>query len=166
MESEYSATCEASIISSLRLSPGDRDKVQAIELHIDEPAFRFREGQPMGVLVESACPCNSRPLHRYYSIANAWQDTPDGAVVIQLIVRCCFYNDEFSSEQYPGIASNHLCDRQPGDSVTTTGPYKSIFSIPRVKTSKRGLPRFAPSLDQGKIPDRTAPEQTDLQLTA
>ena len=69
--------------------------------------------------------------HRYYSIANARETSIEDEVSIQIIVRRCFYIDEISGEQYPGVASNYLCDAKPGDSITITGPYKSVFNVPR-----------------------------------
>ncbi len=135
MESEYNNTCQAVVTDRRRLSPEDTDEVCAIDLFIDEPAFRFQEGQSIGVLVESPQSPGNRPHHRHYSIASARPDVNQGAVSIQLIVRRCFYVDEFSGEQYPGIASNYLCDTRPGDRITITGPYKSVFNMPADKDS-------------------------------
>jgi ferredoxin--NADP+ reductase len=45
-------------------------------------------------------------------------------------VRRCFYIDEVSGEEYPGVASNYLCDAAEGDRITLTGPYRSPFRIP------------------------------------
>jgi ferredoxin--NADP+ reductase len=54
----------------------------------------------------------------------------DGKVDLELCVRRCFYLDEVSGEEYPGIASNFLCDAKPGDAITLTGPYGDTFKIP------------------------------------
>lgn len=135
MEPEYNNTCQAIVTDSRRLSPEDTDEVRAIDLYIDEPAFRFQEGQSIGVLVDSPQVLGSKPHHRHYSIANARLDGNQTGVAIQLIVRRCFYVDEFSGEQYPGIASNFLCDAKPGNKITITGPYKSVFNMPAEKDS-------------------------------
>ncbi|HNA82919.1 MAG TPA: oxidoreductase, partial [Thiobacillaceae bacterium] len=71
--------------------------------------------------------------HRYYTIANAKAE--DGGVELELLVRRCFYIDEVSGEQYPGVASNYLCDAGVGEKVTLTGPYRSPFKIPADPTS-------------------------------
>lgn len=131
MEFEYNNICQSQIIDSRRISPAGTDEVRAIDLRIDEPAFRYHEGQTIGVLVPGPNAFGSKPHHRYYSIANARSDQSGDVVTLQLIVRRCFYIDEISGEQYPGIASNYLCDAKPGDSVSLTGPYKNVFHIPQ-----------------------------------
>lgn len=133
MDTQYNNRCTARITDTRRISPPDMDEVRAIELRIDEPAFRFREGQTIGVLVTGPNPFGSKPHHRYYSIASARPQADGDTVELQLIVRRCFYVDEFSGEQYPGIASNFLCDARPGEPITITGPYRSIFRMPERK---------------------------------
>ena len=131
MELEYNNTCKAVITDSRRISPMNTDEVRAIDFRIDEAAFRFKEGQTIGILIPGPHAFGHKDHHRYYSISNARATTVEDEVYIQIIVRRCFYIDEISGERYPGIASNFLCDAKPGDSVTITGPYKSVFSIPR-----------------------------------
>ncbi len=133
METQYNNQCSAEVAGSRRISPPDMDEVRAIDLRIDEPAFRFQEGQTVGVLVKGTGPFGSKPHHRYYSIASARPQADGDEVELQLIVRRCFYIDEFSGERYPGIASNYLCDACPGDRITLTGPYRSVFRMPRNK---------------------------------
>ena len=50
---------------------------------------------------------------------------------LELLVKRCFAIDEVSGEQYPGIASNHLCDAQKGQKITITGPFRSPFNVPQ-----------------------------------
>ncbi|MEA3291252.1 MAG: oxidoreductase [Pseudomonadota bacterium] len=131
MEPEYSNKCQAVIVDSHRLSPLDTDEILAIDLRIDEPGFYFQEGQSIGVLVPGPHAFGNKLHHRHYSIANARSAAGEDETNIQIIVRRCFYIDDISGEQYPGIASNFLCDAQPGDTITITGPYKSAFNMPR-----------------------------------
>jgi len=135
MEPEYSSTCKSVVIDSRRLSPLNTDEVRVIDLCIDEPAFRFQEVQSIGVLVPGPHAFGNKSHHRYYSIANARSNKNQDKIDVQIIVRRCFYIDEFSGEQYPGVASNFLCDAKPGDTVTITGPYKSVFAMPTEKDS-------------------------------
>jgi ferredoxin--NADP+ reductase len=107
--------------------------VRQIILRIDEPAFYFLEGQNIGVLVPGPHEFGNKTHHRYYTIANA--RALDHGVELELLVRRCFYIDEVSGEQYPGVASNHLCDAREGDRITLTGPYRSPFRIPADPTS-------------------------------
>lgn len=126
-------TTEAIVQSSERITPESTAEVRKIILRIDEPAFYFLEGQTIGVLVAGPHPFGNKSHHRYYTIANAKGD--DSGVELELLVRRCFYVDEVSGEEYPGVASQHLCNAQPGDKVTLTGPYKSPFRIPTDKNS-------------------------------
>ncbi len=119
---------EAVIQSSRRVTPETTDEVRQILLRIDEPAFYFLEGQNIGVLVPGPHEFGNKVHHRYYTIANA--RAQDGGVELELLVRRCFYIDEVSGEQYPGVASNYLCDAREGDRITLTGPYRSPFRIP------------------------------------
>jgi ferredoxin--NADP+ reductase len=68
---------------------------------------------------------------RLYSVADVPQTTDEGHQRFTICVRRCNYIDSFSGERYPGLASNFLCDRTSGDSLTVTGPYGQAFELPR-----------------------------------
>lgn len=122
--------CKAVIIDSKRITPDNTDEVRHIVLRIGDPSFRYLEGQSIGVLIPGPHAFGNKTHHRYYSIANARRDGTDQGLELDLLVRRCFYIDEISGEQYPGVASNFLCDARPGDGITITGPYRSPFIIP------------------------------------
>lgn len=126
-------TTEAVVQSSRRITPEGTDEVRQIVLRIDESAFYFLEGQNIGVLIPGPHDFGNKYHHRYYTIADA--RALDGGVELELLVRRCFYIDEVSGEQYPGVASNYLCDAPEGSKVTLTGPYRSPFKIPADPTS-------------------------------
>lgn len=126
-------TTEAVVQSSRRITPEGTDEVRQIVLRIDESAFYFLEGQNIGVLVPGPHDFGNKYHHRYYTIADA--RALDGGVELELLVRRCYYIDEVSGEQYPGVASNYLCDAPEGSKVTLTGPYRSPFKIPADPTS-------------------------------
>ena len=134
-QSEYpqglSDTHEATVLSSTRYTPETTDEVRQIVLSLNEPSFYYLEGQTIGVLVPGPHPFGNAFHHRYYTLAHVRQ-TEQG-VALELLVRRCFYIDEVSGEEYPGIASNHLCNAQTGDKVTLTGPHTSPFWIPADK---------------------------------
>jgi ferredoxin--NADP+ reductase len=132
-EQGVSETTEAVVQASERITPESTAEVRQIMLRIDEPAIYFLEGQSIGVLAPGPHPFGNKTHHRYYTIANARGD--DSGVELELLVRRCFYIDEVSGEEYPGIASHHLCNAQVGDKITLTGPYKSPFRIPTDKNS-------------------------------
>ncbi len=124
---------EAVVQASTRITPESTAEVRQIVLRIHEPAIYFLEGQSIGVLVPGPHPFGNKNHHRYYTIANAKGD--DSGVELELLVRRCSYIDEVSGEEYPGIASNHLCNAREGDKLTLTGPYRSPFRIPADKNS-------------------------------
>lgn len=134
-EHGLSETCEATVLASNRITPANTDEVRQIVLHVDEPSFYFPEGQNIGVLVPGPHPFGNAFHHRYYTIADARKSADQAGVDLELLVRRCFYIDEVSGEEYPGIASNHLCNAQVGERITLTGPYRSPFRIPADKTS-------------------------------
>ena len=134
-ESEYINRGSAQLQTSTRITPHSTDEVRQLVLRIEEPAFHFVEGQTIGVLVPGPHPFGNSYHHRRYSIANPRHVSATAAVQIDLLVRRCFYIDEISGERFPGIASNYLCDLDPGDRITITGPYRSPFHIPMDRSS-------------------------------
>ncbi len=123
-------SCAAVVKESKRITPADTDEVRHMVLRIDDPSFRFVEGQSIGVLVPGPHPFGNKFHHRYYSIANARTPVAGDEIEIDLLVRRCFYIDEVSGESCPGIASNYLCNAQPGEKLAITGPFRSAFRIP------------------------------------
>ncbi len=99
-------------------------------LEVDRKDFTFKVGQSIGVLVPGPHEFGRREYLRLYTIAN----TPDEAL-IEICVKRCNYIDDFSGERYKGIASNYLCDLNPGDTVTLTGPHGIPFDVPEDKTA-------------------------------
>jgi ferredoxin--NADP+ reductase len=137
IEASFSASeaSEACVQTTTRITPESTDEVRQIVLRINSPAFYFLEGQNIGVLTPGPHPFGNKIHHRYYTIANAQKTTDGEGVELELLVRRCFYIDEVSGEAYPGEASNYLCNAQPGDKISLTGPHRSPFRIPADKTS-------------------------------
>jgi ferredoxin--NADP+ reductase len=127
---EIGPTTQAFVKDSRRITPDSTEEVRHITVQVLDPAFQFVEGQSIGVVVPGPHPFGN-PYHlRRYSIANARSIPLGTGVDLDLLVRRCFYVDEVSGERYPGIASNYLCDANPGDSLTISGPYVSPFKMP------------------------------------
>jgi ferredoxin--NADP+ reductase len=124
------SSCDATLTSSRRITPDSTDEVRQLILKIDEPSFRYAVGQSIGVLVPGPHEFGAEFHHRRYSIANPVDTSNKQSIELELLVRRCFYLDEISGEQYPGIASNYLCNAKVGDKIKITGPYKSPFKIP------------------------------------
>jgi ferredoxin--NADP+ reductase len=129
-EIHLESSCIATVKSTTRITPESTDEVRQLILQIDEPSFRYAAGQSIGVLVPGPHAFGEEFHHRRYSIANPVQGGNSQTIELELLVRRCFYLDEISGEQYPGIASNYLCDANVGDKIKITGPYKSPFKIP------------------------------------
>ena len=127
---ELGPTCQATVKSNERITPAGSDEVRHLVLHVGDPAFRFLEGQTVGVVVPGPHAFGNRIHLRRYSVANARQAAAEEGVDVEILVRRCFYVDDVSGERYPGVASNFLCDAAPGASITLSGPYRSPFRMP------------------------------------
>ncbi|MGB5260167.1 MAG: FAD-binding oxidoreductase [Gammaproteobacteria bacterium] len=121
---------EAVVADSHRLTPKNTVEVRSIRLTVPRPNFSYTEGQNIGVIVPGPHEYGRDTHFRLYTIANSPGTAENGDVEIELCVRRCFYIDEISGEEHPGIASNYLCDASPGDRVSITGPYGDAFRIP------------------------------------
>lgn len=127
---ELGPSTEATVLATRRVTPADVDEVREIVLQVNDPSFRFVEGQTVEVVVPGPHPFGNKYHKRRYSIASARQQESGDGVEFSLLVRRCFSIDEISGESYPGIASNYLCDARLGAKITLTGPYTTPFAIP------------------------------------
>lgn len=122
----------AKVKKTERLTPSDLDEIREITLEIKD--FNCQVNQSFGVLTEGRTNFGTHLHHRMYSIADI-PNTNKGSTTIKMLVKRCFYVDDFSGERYPGIASNYLCDRQKGDEIKITGPYEVPFTVPDDKSA-------------------------------
>ncbi len=135
-EFDISTTFNGKVLESTRITPADYpDEVRHIVLEIDRGASSFKLGQSIGLLVPGPHEFGNEDHFRLYSVASIDEDETPGTCNISLCVKRCFYIDEVNGEQYPGVASNYLCDLQPGDIITLTGPYGIAFSLPEDPTA-------------------------------
>jgi ferredoxin--NADP+ reductase len=130
-EYDVSTTFEGKVLESTRITPDDvADEVRHIVLEVDKGEFHFKLGQSVGLLIPGPHEFGNENHFRLYSIASTEKGEKPGTSTISLCVKRCFYIDDVNGERYPGVASNYLCDLQPGDTVTLTGPYGIAFSLP------------------------------------
>lgn len=129
-DQDVSKTWNAVIKTSERITADSTDEVRNILLNIQDPGFEFEVGQSVGVLIPGPHALGNYNHLRLYSIANGRRNPGTDGVDIEICVRRCFYIDEVSGEQYPGLASNLLCDAQVGSGIKLTGPYGSHFRVP------------------------------------
>ena len=131
-EYDISSPFEATVVRSERITPEGFDvEVRHIVLDVPDSRFHVVEGQSVGVLAPGSAAFGTKHQFRLYSVASARNGEDGDMSTISLCVRRCFYIDEVSGEQYPGIASNYLCDRRPGDVIEVTGPYGRQFMMPK-----------------------------------
>ncbi len=130
LEADLDTQVKAVLVGSTRLTSQETDEVRELKIMVNDPAYRAIAGQTIGIVVEGDKAFGNRPHIRRYSITNVHSQPMEESLEISILVRRCFYVDEFNGEQYPGIASNFLCDAQPGQKLNLLGPYKSIFRIP------------------------------------
>lgn len=127
-DSQYQAVVK----DTRRLTPTDADEVREILLEVQQPDFTCQVDQSFGVLLKPEQKFGNEYHHRLYSIADL-PSKSNGKTQIKMLVKRCFYVDDFSGEKFPGESSNFLCDRQVGDKITITGPFALPFSIPEEK---------------------------------
>ncbi len=126
----------ARVIRSERLTEEVADdEVRELVLEIDRDDFKPEVGQCIGVVVAGAQEFGARSHHRLYSVADAPRQGDSGKPEVTIVVRRCTYVDDYSGEEYPGVCSNYLCDRQEGDLVDITGPFGIPFDVPEDRSA-------------------------------
>ncbi len=120
----------ATVVSSQRMTPDSTDEVREIVLDIAAEDLEFKVGQSIGVMAPGDPQFGADTHMRLYSVSDRPVVGLDDSVRITLAVKRCFYVDDYSGEQYPGRASNYLCDLNAGESITVAGPYGLPFEVP------------------------------------
>ena len=122
---------EATVLGNERITSAEsEEEVREISLEVEGQEFDAEVGQNIGVLAPGNKELGQENHFRLYSIADLPETTPNGNQRLRICVRRCSYIDDFSGEQYPGIASNYLCDLRTGETLTVTGPYGQAFELP------------------------------------
>ena len=123
-EYDTKAQIDASVVANDRLTPVDAlEEVREIVLNLANPNFVAQPGQSIGVLAPGQF--GQEHHFRLYTLADLPERISDDVVSIRICVRRCNFVDEYSGEEYQGIASNFLCDLVAGDTLTITGPLPS-----------------------------------------
>ncbi|RMH63770.1 MAG: ferredoxin-NADP reductase [Calditrichaeota bacterium] len=125
---------KATVKKNTRHTPPDVDDIREIILDIESGDVAIQPGQSIGVLMKGDNDFGAHWHHRLYSIADLPKKIANGYQV-KILVKRCFYVDEFSGERFKGIASNYLCDLKAGDHLIVTGPFGLPFEVPDDKTS-------------------------------
>lgn len=129
-------TFRALVLGSSRITaPSSPEEVREIRLEVKQRTFEYQIGQSIGVIVPGPHELGHHHHFRLYSVADTLSRNRDGYPEVTLCVKRCNYIDEYSGELYRGIASNYLCDLQPGDSLTINGPFGIPFPVPEDKAA-------------------------------
>ncbi len=137
LEQEYdtSQRFTATLVSSDRITPYEADEIREIVLDVDRPGFAYDVGQSIGIFAPGDPALGGKEHFRLYSVADLPDRSEQGLPRIKICVRRCSYIDEYSGEEYRGIASNYLCDLRAGDQITISGPYGLAFAAPEDHSS-------------------------------
>jgi len=118
----------ATLVRSERITPADASEdVRHLVFRRDDLAFSCRPGQCVRVLAPGQYGNQYHP--RLYLVADNDVER-DGGIEFALCVKRHSYIDDFNGERYQGIASNYLCDLQPGAVVQFAGPFGYPFELP------------------------------------
>lgn len=124
------ARSTATVVASERITAADAVEVRELVLAAERTDVPYRVGQSIGVYAPGAAAFGGRDHFRLYSIADLPSTAPDGRPRLTICVRRCRYVDPYSGEEFPGVASNYLCDRRAGDTLTIGGPFGMPFDVP------------------------------------
>jgi ferredoxin--NADP+ reductase len=124
-------TFTGTVKETTRITPESYDEeVRNIVLELDKRDFNCDIGQSVGLLVPGPHEFGNPYHFRLYSVADIAHGENGSNPTIDLCVKRCFYIDEVSGEQRPGVASNFLCGLREGETVSLTGPYGAVFRVP------------------------------------
>ena len=132
---DVTTSFEAVVLDSTRMTPEDYDETRHITLAVPRPASEFELGLSLGLLAPGPKEYGDRKHFRLYSVAGIGEGDDGNSCTIAICVKRCNYIDEYSGEQYKGVASNYFWDLKPGDTITLTGPYGRAFELPEDTTS-------------------------------
>jgi len=132
-QSEQSKLYSAKLVSSQRITPeSSPEDVRHLIFKMIRGSFKCKVGTSIRVMVPLQS--GSQYHARFYSIADPIQTRGD-STEFSLCVRRCYYIDDFDGGEYKGVASNYLCDLQPGDFIEFEGPFGLAFPVPEDKSA-------------------------------
>jgi benzoyl-CoA 2,3-epoxidase subunit A len=120
----------ARIKSNTRVTPEYSDTdIHHIVLDFSGTDFTWLEGQNVGVLPPGTNDDGHAHHMRAYSIASDRDGETPGTQEMTVTVKRVI--DEWNGKPYQGVASNFMCDLNPGDSVCCVGPIGARFLMPQ-----------------------------------
>jgi ferredoxin--NADP+ reductase len=125
----------AHVASNVRLTLPDDDDVRHVVLDLSGLEYPYLEGQSLGVLTPGLDDRGRPHKLRLYSIASTRLGDDGRGKSASLCVKRVVYIDAVTGVERHGVASNYLCDLEPGDSVAVTGPVGKAFLLPHDPSS-------------------------------
>lgn len=120
----------AQVVSTHRITPEQSEvEVREVVLDIEDHFFHGKAGHNIAVLAPVPPGADETEHIRMYSLADIMTPGPDRLPRVAICVRRCG-SLEARDGADPGIASNFLCDLQPGESLTIAGPFGIPFEVP------------------------------------
>jgi benzoyl-CoA 2,3-epoxidase subunit A len=121
---------KATVTGNIRITAeGSASDVHHIIVDFGAVRFPYLEGQSVGV-IPPGIDLDGRPhTMRLYSIASARDGERPNTNNMALAVKRIVQRDD-GGREVRGIASNWLCDLQPGETVEIVGPFGSTFLMP------------------------------------
>ena len=125
-------THAAVLVQSRRITPpASREEVRHLVFRTGDQSFDGALGNCIRVMAPGQY---GNPWHtRLYSIMDL--ERRDKGAEFAICVRRCSYIDDYSGEEYKGVASNYLCDMRPDDALQFAGPVGYPFVIPEDKSA-------------------------------
>jgi benzoyl-CoA 2,3-dioxygenase component A len=119
----------AKVVGNMQVNEAGTDnETHHIVLDFGSLPFPVLEGQSIGI-IPPGVDANGKPHYaRQYSIASPRNGERAGYNNLSLTVKRVVLDHQ--GQPVKGVASNHLCDLQTGDSVQVIGPFGSSFLMP------------------------------------
>jgi len=119
------------LVAKEHLTPeGHPSDVQHLVLEYPEGAFRYLEGQSVGVIPPGTTEAGKPHQLRLYSVASKRSGDDGKGHSVSFCVKRVRYTDPETGEERLGVATNYLCDLEPGAQIRTTGPIGRTFLLP------------------------------------
>jgi ferredoxin--NADP+ reductase len=115
------------VANEVLIEDGGLGDVRKITLDLAGSGIRYLEGQSVGVVAPGTDAEGKPHRPRLYSIASAVEESPEQ---VTLCVKRVHHRDPETGAEVRGVASNLLCDLEPGDEVALTGPAGRRFLLP------------------------------------
>ncbi len=119
----------AAVVGNVRVTEVGKDyDTHHIVLDFGAMPFPVLEGQSIGI-VPPGLDAAGRPHHaRQYSVASPRNGERPGYNNLSLTIKRVL--EDHQGQPVRGVASNHLCDLQVGDTVQVIGPFGASFLMP------------------------------------